>query len=56
MASVGIRAEILRLGVVSSVLMAGGRGDHGGRRWQVPMEEAPHRDRSIEDAMLIEDL
>jgi hypothetical protein len=35
-----------------SVSMAGG---HGGRRGQVPNEEAPHRDRSVQDVM-IEDL
>ncbi|XP_062177060.1 uncharacterized protein LOC133881996 [Alnus glutinosa] len=34
--------------------MAGGRG-RGGRRGQVPNEEAPHRDRSVQDVM-IEDL
>jgi hypothetical protein len=38
----------------SSVSMAGGRG-RGGRRGQVPNEEAPHRDRSVQDVM-IEDL
>jgi len=38
----------------SSVSMAGGRG-HGGRRGQVPNEEAPHRDCNIQD-MMIEDL
>jgi hypothetical protein len=36
----------------SSVLMAGGRGGHCG---QVPNEEAPHRDRNVQDVM-IEDL
>jgi hypothetical protein len=38
----------------SSVSMAGGRG-HGGRRGQVPNEEAPHRDHNVQDVM-IEDL
>jgi len=36
----------------SSVSMAGGRG---GRCGQVPNEEAPHRDRNVQDVM-IEDL
>jgi hypothetical protein len=35
----------------SSVLIAGGRG-HGGRRWQVPNEEALHRDRNVQDMMI----
>ena len=34
--------------------MAGGRG-RGGHRGQVPNEEAPHRDRNVQDVM-IEDL
>jgi tryptophan 2,3-dioxygenase len=38
----------------SSVSMAGGRGC-GGRRGQVSNEEAPHRDRNVQDVM-IEDL
>jgi hypothetical protein len=31
--------------------MVGGRG-RGGRRGQVPNEEAPHRDRNIQDVMI----
>jgi hypothetical protein len=34
----------------SSVSMAGGCG-RGGRRGQVPNEEAPHRDRSVQDVV-----
>jgi hypothetical protein len=35
----------------SSVSMAGGR-DRGGRRGQVPNEEAPHHDRNVQDVMI----
>jgi len=38
----------------SSISMAGGRG-RGGRRGHVPNEEAPHRDRNVQDVM-VEDL
>jgi len=35
----------------SSVSMVGGRG-RGGRRGQVPNEEALHRDRNVQDVMI----
>jgi hypothetical protein len=51
---IGIRASALPKTNSSSVSMAGGHG-HGGRRGQVPNEEASHRDRNVQD-MMISDL